>query len=45
MSCHIKEVLNAHIPSIYVMYIKNTSTFTWVLLGNFTYHWKLNDNL
>jgi hypothetical protein len=42
--CHIKEVVNANIPSIYVMYISNKSIFTWELLGNFTYHWEVNEN-
>ena len=42
--CHIKEVINAKVPFIYVMYIQNTSIFTWELLGNFTYHWELNEN-
>ena len=42
--CHIKEVVNAKILFIYVMYILNTSIFTWELFGNFTYHWELNDN-
>ena len=44
MFCHIKEVVSANVPCIYVMYIKNASIFTWKLLGNFTYHWELNDN-
>ncbi len=41
---HIKEVIKAEILFIYVMYIQITSIFTWELLGNFTYHWELNDN-
>jgi hypothetical protein len=31
----IKAVVNAKIPFIYVMYILNTSIFTWELLRNF----------
>ena len=30
----IKEVVNAKIPFIYVMYIYITSVLTWELLGN-----------
>ena len=44
MFYHIKEVVNAKIIFIYVMYIQNTSIFTWEIFGNFTYHWELNDN-
>ena len=33
--CHIKEVIIAIIPFIYVMYICNTSIFTWKLLENY----------
>jgi hypothetical protein len=32
--CRIEEVVNAKIPFIYIMYIQNTSIFTWELLGN-----------
>ena len=42
--CHIKEVVDAEIPFIYVMYIQNASIFTWELLGNFTDRWELNEN-
>ena len=42
--CHIKEVINAKVSFIYVIYIYSISIFTWELLRNFTYYEELNDN-
>jgi hypothetical protein len=46
--CHIKEVVDAKIPFIYVMYVHSKYIHfhlgtTWEL-PNFTYDWELNDN-
>ena len=39
---HIKEIVDAKISFIYVMYIYMGTT--WGSFGDFTYHWELNDN-